>query len=72
VEDEGEGFDPAHVPDPTLDENIEASSGRGIALMRAAMDSVEYNEKGNVVTLIKASPWKLEGSLLRGQEQPEA
>ncbi len=72
VEDEGEGFDPANIPDPTLDENIESSSGRGIALMRAAMDSVEHNEKGNVVTLVKASPWKLEESPPRGPKQPEA
>lgn len=57
VEDEGEGFSPADVPDPTLEENLEAVAGRGLALMRASMDSVEYSEKGNVVTMVKASPW---------------
>lgn len=53
VEDEGRGFDPAVVPDPTADENIMKGSGRGIYLARKLMDSVEFNDKGNRVRLIK-------------------
>ena len=53
VADEGHGFAPAAVPDPTLDENLERPSGRGIMLMRAYMDEVTYNPQGNAVTMIK-------------------
>ena len=51
VEDPGPGFDPYAVPDPTTDENLEAPSGRGLLLMRAYMTSVEYNDRGNRVTM---------------------
>jgi serine/threonine-protein kinase RsbW len=44
------------VPDPTSAENLLAVSGRGIMLMRTFMDSVEFNEQGNAVTLTKANP----------------
>jgi len=47
VIDEGEGFDPGSVPDPTAEENIEIPSGRGIMLMRAYMSEVEYLPPGN-------------------------
>lgn len=53
VEDEGPGFDPECVPDPTLDENIEKSCGRGVMLMRHYMDEVTYNPVGNIVELKK-------------------
>lgn len=53
VADEGPGFDPFSVADPTTDENLECPSGRGIMLMRAFMTTVEYNEAGNVVHLVK-------------------
>ena len=53
VEDEGPGFDPGDVPDPTLPENIELPNGRGIMLMRCFMSKVEYNESGNRVILEK-------------------
>jgi serine/threonine-protein kinase RsbW len=53
IEDEGRGFRPADIPDPTADENLEKPSGRGIMLMRAFMDSIEYNDRGNCVTLKK-------------------
>ncbi len=43
VKDEGEGFDPADVPDPTEPENLLNESGRGVYLMRIYMDSLEYN-----------------------------
>ena len=53
VTDQGEGFDPASVPDPTTDENIEKPCGRGIMLMRAYMDQVSFNPRGNEVRLVK-------------------
>jgi len=53
LRDEGPGFDPAGLPDPTDPENLDAVHGRGIFLMRTFMDSVEFNEKGNEVTMIK-------------------
>lgn len=53
IEDEGEGFDPGDVPDPTEDDNLEKPSGRGLMLMRAFMTRIEYNEKGNRVLLEK-------------------
>lgn len=51
VEDQGPGFDPGGVPDPTLDENLALPSGRGIMLMKAYMTAVEHNETGNRVEL---------------------
>ncbi len=57
VSDEGEGFDPQAVPDPGQEEYLQSFSGRGLALMRAYMDSVEFNEKGNRVTMTKRAPW---------------
>lgn len=53
IEDEGPGFRPEEVPDPTAEENLEKPGGRGIMLMRSFMTSVEYNERGNRVTLVK-------------------
>lgn len=53
VEDEGEGFDPEEVPDPTAPENLELPSGRGIMLMKSFMSKVEYNDAGNRVVLEK-------------------
>jgi len=53
VSDEGEGFDPSRIPDPTLSENILKEHGRGIFLMRSLCDCVRYNDKGNEVTMIK-------------------
>ncbi len=53
VADEGPGFDPNAVPDPTLDENLACPSGRGVMLMRGFMDTVEFNERGNAVQMTK-------------------
>lgn len=53
VEDEGPGFDPSDVPDPTEDDNLDKPSGRGLMLMRAFMTNIEYNDKGNRVVLEK-------------------
>jgi serine/threonine-protein kinase RsbW len=53
VRDEGCGFKPDSVPDCTADENLKCPGGRGLALMKAYMTSVEHNERGNCVTLEK-------------------
>ena len=52
VTDEGAGFDPGRIPDPTSPDNLEKSGGRGLFLMRELMDEVHYNERGNQVTLV--------------------
>jgi serine/threonine-protein kinase RsbW len=51
VTDEGGGFDPHAIEDPTLPENVERSHGRGLFLLRTLADDVEFNERGNAVTL---------------------
>jgi CheY-like chemotaxis protein len=53
IRDEGKGFDPHGLPDPTDPQNLLKASGRGVMLMRTFMDEVTYNETGNEVTLIK-------------------
>jgi len=57
VRDEGKGFDPEAVPDPTTEEGLLATSGRGLALIRAYMDEIRFNETGNELTMIKHAPW---------------
>jgi CheY-like chemotaxis protein len=53
VRDEGPGFDPSSLPDPTDPANVEKVSGRGLFLIRTFMDKVYHNETGNEITLIK-------------------
>lgn len=53
IRDEGPGFDPRKLPDPTEPANLERVSGRGVFLMRTFMDEVIYNSTGNEVTLLK-------------------
>lgn len=53
VTDEGSGFQPREVPDCTADENLECPGGRGLALIKAYMTRVEYNQCGNCVTMEK-------------------
>ena len=43
VKDEGKGFDPSKIPDPTEPENLLKDSGRGVYLMKVYMDDVKYN-----------------------------
>ena len=52
VHDEGEGFDPSRVPDPTLPEFLERAGGRGIFLLYQLMDEVRFNACGNSVRLV--------------------
>jgi len=56
VKDQGEGFDPASVPDPTEPSNLMKTSGRGIFLMRTFMDDVQWSarpEGGTTVRMVK-------------------
>jgi serine/threonine-protein kinase RsbW len=53
VEDEGAGFDHKVLPDPTSSGHIMKNSGRGVYLIKKLMDSVEFNDKGNKITLVK-------------------
>ena len=61
IEDEGHGFRPEDIPDPTAEENLEKPSGRGIMLMRAFMTEVGYNDSGTRVTLLKRRDPKADG-----------
>jgi serine/threonine-protein kinase RsbW len=51
--DQGGGFDPDSVPDPRYVENLYKTEGRGLFLIRAYMDVVEFNEKGNCVHMVR-------------------
>jgi serine/threonine-protein kinase RsbW len=51
VTDEGSGFIPEKVPDPTKPENIETLNGRGVFLMSHLADKIKYSKKGNSVTM---------------------
>jgi len=53
IADEGGGFDPEDVPDPTAPENLERCCGRGLMLMRHYMCEVSYNRRGNSVRMLK-------------------
>ncbi|HTU89026.1 MAG TPA: ATP-binding protein [Gemmataceae bacterium] len=53
ISDDGNGFDPSDVPDPTAFENLERPCGRGLMLMRHYMTEVAFNERGNGVTMSK-------------------
>ena len=56
IRDEGAGFDPNAEPDPTADENLLNTSGRGLLLMRAFVDDVQFApraERGMKITLTK-------------------
>lgn len=58
IEDQGPGFVPEELPDPTAEENISRPNGRGVMLMRAYMTEVGFNECGNRVILTKRSDCK--------------
>jgi serine/threonine-protein kinase RsbW len=53
VEDEGEGFDPGSLPDPTLEENLLREGGRGVYLIKHLMDEVTYENAGRKVIMKK-------------------
>ena len=53
ITDEGAGFNPDDVPDPTAFENLERPCGRGLWLMRHYMNEVSFSERGNAVRMSK-------------------
>ncbi len=53
VQDEGDGFNPELVPDPTLEENLERPFGRGLLLMRAYLSECRYSDSGRCLTLVR-------------------
>ncbi|NLL14955.1 MAG: SpoIIE family protein phosphatase [Fibrobacter sp.] len=53
IMDEGSGFNPNTIPDPTLPENLIKDCGRGLFIVRHYVDSLIFNDKGNRVTIIK-------------------
>lgn len=53
VTDEGEGFDSTQLPDPREGENLYKLFGRGVFLIQSFMDTVEFNEKGNSIRMVK-------------------
>lgn len=53
IEDEGAGFDPAKLPDPTDDEFLDRPNGRGVLLIRTFMTRVNYLGRGNVCVMEK-------------------
>ncbi|MEQ1922011.1 MAG: ATP-binding protein [Pyrinomonadaceae bacterium] len=53
IEDEGEGFDVKNIPDPLDPENLFKTSGRGVLFIYNIMDEVQYNDRGNRLTMVK-------------------
>lgn len=53
ITDEGRGFNPLALPDPTSGDHLHVPNGRGVMLMKAFMSRVEFNVRGNRVTLEK-------------------
>ena len=64
VEDEGEGFDINEIPDPLDPANLFKTSGRGVLLIYNIMDEVEYNERGNRLTMVKRPESSLDAELI--------
>ncbi|MCA9275382.1 MAG: ATP-binding protein [Phycisphaerales bacterium] len=56
IEDQGPGFSPEALPDPTLLENLSKPSGRGVMLMKAYMSEVDFNSRGNRVRMRYFNP----------------
>ena len=51
IKDQGEGFDPDALPDPTDPANIEKPHGRGVFLMQQLSDEIEYEDEGRTVII---------------------
>lgn len=52
ITDQGNGFDPNSIPDPTIPENIENISGRGVFLMKKLSDEIEFENNGTTVKMV--------------------
>ncbi|MGH9787249.1 MAG: ATP-binding protein [Candidatus Acidiferrales bacterium] len=53
IRDEGRGFDPDKVPDPTVPENLERFSGRGLFMIRELMDDVQFHDRGREIRMLR-------------------
>ena len=53
VRDEGSGFEPSQVPDPTRPDRLRVPNGRGIMLLRAYMDEIDYRDQGRELYMVK-------------------
>lgn len=51
VQDEGAGYNPETLPDPTDPENIESPNGRGVFLMRKLSDEINFHDNGTRIEL---------------------
>lgn len=51
IKDQGAGFDPEAIPDPTAPENLLKENGRGVFLMKSLSDNLIFEEGGSVVTI---------------------
>ena len=51
VSDEGNGFDPTDIPDPTAPENLECCGGRGVYIMSALADRISFKNNGSTVKM---------------------
>jgi serine/threonine-protein kinase RsbW len=71
IEDEGEGFNVGAIPDPRDPENLFKTSGRGVLLIYNIMDEVEYNERGNRLTMVKRPESSLDHELIETLTPPD-
>jgi len=71
IEDEGEGFDVNQIPDPRDPENLFKTSGRGVLLIYNIMDEVEYNERGNRLTMVKRPENSIDHELIESLTPPD-
>jgi serine/threonine-protein kinase RsbW len=62
LQDQGEGFDPNSIPDPTSPDNIFKIGGRGLFLIRSYVDVTTFNEKGNRICMVKYNSNSCESS----------
>lgn len=72
VEDEGEGFNVQEIPDPRDPSNLFKTSGRGVLLIYNIMDEVQYNERGNRLTMVKRPEDSLESELIQALTPDQA
>lgn len=71
VEDEGDGFSLQDIPDPRDPENLFKTSGRGVLLIYNIMDEVEYNARGNRLTMVKRPEDSLDTDLIEALSKDE-
>lgn len=71
VEDEGEGFDVEQIPDPRDPDNLFKTSGRGVLLIYNIMDKVEYNARGNRLTMVKRPEDSLDADLIEALDKDD-